>query len=250
MGVTRKAETLPLWAQVLADLRSRIAAGEFESRFPGDLDLVAHYQVSRHTVREAVRHLQAEGVLERRRGRGSFITHAPIEQPLGALYSLFRSIEAAGMTQGSVVRHLCRRSDDEAAAMLECPGETLVYLERVRYADKVPVALDCSWLPASLADPLLDVDFQHTALYEQLANRCGIRLTSGWEKIRPVLPDRTQRDVLDIDARQPAFAIERMAFRDDTPVEWRHSVVRGDRFSFVARWAKAQQDTTFEPTAD
>jgi GntR family transcriptional regulator len=247
--VTSPADTLPLWARVLEDLRSRIDAGEFDTRFPGDLELVAHYQVSRHTVREAVRHLQAEGVLERRRGRGSFITRVPIEQPIGTLYSLFRSIEANGMTQDSVVRHLRRRHDDKAAAMLGCPGQALVYLERVRLADKEPVALDCSWLPASLAEPLLDVDFHHTALYEQLATRCGIRLTSGWERIRPVLPDRTQRELLDIDPREPAFGIERMAYRDDSPVEWRHSVVRGDCFSFVARWAKEQQDTTFEPTA-
>jgi GntR family transcriptional regulator len=249
-GVTSQAQTLPLWGRVLEDLRARISAGEFETRFPGDLELVAHYRVSRHTVREAVRHLQSDGILERRRGRGSFITPAPIEQPLGNLYSLFRSIEAAGLTQESVVRYLRRARNATAATMLGCPGQWLVYLERLRLAGTEPIALDCAWLPASLAEPLLEVDFRHTALYEQLATRCGIRLTSGWEKIHPVLPDRTQRELLGIDAHEPAFGIERLAYRDDTPVEWRHSVVRGDRFSFVARWANEQQGTTFEPTTN
>ena len=239
--------SLPLWAQVLEDLRKRIADGEFVDRFPGDLELVGHYGVSRHTAREAVRHLQAEGLLERRRGLGSFVTEPRIDQPVGTLYSLFRSIEEHGIVQESVVRHLEERHDEDAALMLGCLGRPLVYLERLRLGDGKPIALDCSWLPISLARPLLTTDFHHTALYEQLAQQCGIRLTSGWERIRPVIPDRTQRELLQITTRQPAFAIERVGFCGQTPVEWRHSVVRGDRFSFVARWTSDDIATRFEP---
>jgi GntR family transcriptional regulator len=238
----------PLWSQVLEDLRRRLDAGEFADRFPADAELVEHYKVSRHTAREAVRHLQADGLLERRRGQGSFLTKPAIEQPLGTLYSLYRSIEDAGALQHSIVRYLEERHDDKAEAMLGCPGESLIYLERVRLADGEPVALDCSWLPARSCRPLLSVDFTDTALYEQLAQRCGIRLTSGWERIRPVLPDRSQRGLLDLDARQPAFAIERLANTAGGPIEWRHGVIRADRFSFVSRWAAARTDTRFEPT--
>lgn len=244
----RQPSSGPLWAQVLEDLRGRLDSGEFSSRFPSDLELVARYEVSRHTVREAVRHLQGEGLLERRRGQGSFVTLPRIEQPVGTLYSLFRSIEVRGMTQNSVVRHLEVRHDDKAATMLGClPTEALIYLERIRLADGAPIALDCSWIPRSLGAALLEVDFHHTALYEQLAQRCGLQLTSGWERIRPVLPDPAQRKLLGLGIRQPAFAIERMAFKDRTPVEWRHSVVRGDRFTFVSRWSSEKVDTSFEP---
>ncbi len=237
---------VPLWQQVLSDLRRRIEAGEFTERFPGDADLVGQYGVSRHTVREALRRLQGDGILERRRGRGSFVTGPKIEQPLGTLYSLYRSIEQTGAAQVSVVRHLEERRDDKAEAMLACIGQPLVYLERLRLADGEPVALDCSWLPARIARPLLEVDFRRTALYEELARRCGVRLTSGWERIRPVLADRAQRELLGIDAREPAFAIERLGLVGETPVEWRHGVVRGDRFSFVTRWASERLDTSFE----
>lgn len=242
-------DALPLWGQVLEDLRVRLDSGDFAERFPGDLELVDQYHVSRHTVREAVRHLQTEGLLERRRGKGSFITTSRIEQPLGTLYSLFRSVEARGLVQESVVRFLEERRDDAAATILGCgTNEPLIYLERVRLADKQPIALDCSWLPSRIARSLLDVDFHHTALYEELTDRCDIRLTSGWERIRPVFPNRTQRDLLHVGAREAAFAIERVAFAEGTPVEWRHSVVRGDRFSFVARWSAEKLDTSFEAT--
>jgi GntR family transcriptional regulator len=241
---------LPLWAQVLGDLRSRLARGEFTGRFPGDAELRETYGVSRHTVREAVRRLQAEGVIERGRGRGTFVTGAVIEQPLGALYSLFRSVEAQGYVQRSIVRHLEERRDAEAAKVLGRPeDEPLVYLERLRLADDQPIVLDCSWLPANLARPLLEVDFTRTALYHELKATCGLWPDAGWERLRPVLPTREQRDLLGLDSRAPALAIERLASSSAMPVEWRHGLVRADRFSYVARWAAQDHGAGFEPAA-
>lgn len=235
---------------MLENLRERLAAGEFSTRFPSDQELVTQYEVSRHTVREAVRHLQDEGLLERRRGQGSFIVAPTIDQPVGTLYSLFRSIESRGLTQNSIVRYQEIRRDEKAATMLGCrPNEPLIYLERVRLADDDPIALDCAWLPFHLTEPLLAADFGHTALYEELAQRCGIVLTSGWERIRPTLPDPQQATLLGVGNRQPVFAIERVAFKGSVPVEWRHSVVRGDRFSFVSRWSSEQLDTSLEPVS-
>jgi GntR family transcriptional regulator len=237
----------PLWARVLADLRQRMADGEFAERFPGDAELVSHYGVSRHTVREAVRHLQEEGLLERRRGQGSFLRGPAIEQPLGTMYSLFRSVERAGVTQESIVRVLERRHDDKAAAMLGCIGEALIHLERLRLANDEPIALESAWLPAQVAEPLLQVDFRRTALYSELHRRCGVRLTSGWERIRPVVPDRPAREALGLDPGQPVFEIERLGLQGSRPIEWRLGLVRSDRFFFVARWSADQLDTAFEP---
>jgi GntR family transcriptional regulator len=239
---------LPLWAQVLGDLRRRLASGEFGDRVPGDDELTAQYGVSRHTVREAVRRLQIEGVVERGRGRGTFVRDQVIEQPLGAIYSLFRSVEEQGFAQRSIVRRLEERQDAEAAGVLGCPpGAPLIYLERLRLADEVPIVLDCSWLPAALARPLLAVDFTHTALYQELHVRCGVRPDAGWERIRPVLPGPEQRGLLRLAARTPALAVERLATWRTTPVEWRHSLVRADRFSYVARWSAQDQGARFEP---
>ena len=248
--IVDRQSALPLWAQVLGDLRRRLARGEFRSRFPGDEELTAQYGVSRHTVREAVRRLQIEGVIERGRGRGTFVRDRMIEQPLGALYSLFRSVEEQGFVQRSIVRRLEERRDEEAARVLGCaPDEPLVYLERLRLADDEPIVLDCSWLPAALARPLLDVDFTRTALYRELLDRCGIRPDAGWERIVPVLPGRQQRELLGLPARTPALAIERLASSETTPVEWRHGLVRADRFSFVARWSAQDLGAGFVPVA-
>ena len=106
---------LPLWAQLEAELRARLEAGEFDDGFPTDAQLVKRYDVSRHTVREAIRHLNKTGVLRRERGRGTVVNKAEFEQPLGGLYSLFRSIEASGVTQTSEVLELGVVTNAEAA---------------------------------------------------------------------------------------------------------------------------------------
>ncbi len=244
-----RASPRPLWAQVLADLRLRLAAGEFEGHFPGDIQLTEQYGVSRHTVREAVRRLQLEGVVERGRGRGTFVREPHVEQSLGTLYSLFRSVEAQGFVQRSVVRRLEERRDAEAAKVLGCsPHEPLVYLERLRLADEQPIVLDCSWMPARVAHPLMEVDFAHTALYRELQMRCGVRINSGWERLHPVLPTPEQRQLLGLASRIPALGIERLSSSDSSPVEWRHGVVRTDRFSFVARWSDGEMGAAFEPS--
>ena len=229
---------LPLWAQVLDDLRRRLRAGEFDGGFPTDLELTRQYRVSRHTAREAVRRLSDEGVLRRERGRGTFLAAAPIDQPTGAIYSLFRSIEARGLDQRSVVLDLSLTTDPDVAGRLRLPaGARLVRLERVRSAAGVPLAHDTAWLPAAVAEPLLDVDFTHTALYDELAARCGVRPTAGHERVTAELPTPTERRLLRIPARQPVFRIDRRGEDGDRPLEWRRTVVRADRFAFVADWS-------------
>lgn len=248
-----RTNPLPLWAQLEHDLRRRLDAGEFDERFPTDMELVEQYGVSRHTVRDAVGRLCDDGLLERQRGRGTVVRHAEFEQPLGTLYSLFRSIEAQGVEQESEVQVLEEATDAEACDRLELPdGEPLVHLRRLRWAGGEPLALDESWLPASLARPLLTADFRHTALYAELGDRCHIRVSEGWERIRPVVPSADERRQLRLPGGQAAFAVERLA-RDatGTPVDWRNSLVRGDRYGFVARWSATDRaaEPTLEPLA-
>ncbi|MDN5749840.1 MAG: GntR family transcriptional regulator [Pseudonocardia sp.] len=130
-----RARPDPLWAQLLADLRRRLDDGEFAVAFPGELALVAEYSVSRHT--------RPRGVAQAAAGRPGSAGPVEIRQPLGALYSLFSSVEAAGLSQRSVVRTLEVRADGVIAARMGLEESTpLVYLERLRMAGTAPLAVD------------------------------------------------------------------------------------------------------------
>ena len=225
----------PLWAQLLADLRRRLAEGEFTTSFPGELALVQQYAVSRHTVREALRHLRSEGTVTAARGRKPRLAPPEVEQPLGALSSLFAAVEARGLEQRSLVRFLEVRQDGVVASRLGLEESTpLVYLERLRLAGQEPLALDRVWLPATIAAPLLSVDFTHTALYTELVSHCGISLTGGREQVRAVIPNRGETSLLRVPPRVALLAVERTGCLNGRPLEHRHTLVRGDRFAVTA----------------
>jgi GntR family transcriptional regulator len=246
-----RTSAIPLWSQVLDDLRRRIDTGELADGFPTDHELMDTYGVSRHTVRQAVGRLQQQGIVSRERGRGTFVTSPTIEQATGAIYSLYRSIAARGMTQRSRVLDLSIVTDPEIAERLELRATAqLVRLERVRLAGDEPLAHDTAWLPASVARPLLRVDFADTALYDELARRCGVRPAAGTEWISTEMPDRHERALLAIGARTPVFHICRLARAGGRPVEWRHTLVRGDRYTFVANWSPTgAYEAVLAPTA-
>ena len=229
----------PLWRQLAADLRDRSDSGEFTGGFPGEVELGRQYSVSRHTVREALRQLRADGVISTGRGRRPRLATADpvIAQPTGIAYSLFSSVEACGLVQTSVVRVLTVRADGVVAPRLGLEESTpLVHLERLRLADARPLALDRVWLPASIGECLLDVDFRRTSLYEELA-RTGIPVTGGQETVRAVIPSRAEHDILDLQPPSAVFSVERMGTSSGVPVEWRHTLIRADRFALTSTLA-------------
>lgn len=233
---------LPLWAQLEQDLRVRLDNGEFDDGFPTDQTLTDSYSVSRHTVREAVRHLNKAGILKRVRGRGTVVDRSEFEQSLGTLYSLFQSIEATGVEQTSQVLELGLVTDAAVAGHLALDSDAeLVVLKRLRLAGGEPLAIDRAWLPASFARPLLDVDWTHTALYKELADRGAPVPNQGSERLTPVVPSATDRKLLDLRSGTAAFFLERLGTREGEPVEWRTTTIRGDRYRFVADWSASER---------
>ncbi|MEM7096298.1 MAG: GntR family transcriptional regulator [Actinomycetota bacterium] len=239
-----RSQPLPLWAQLEQDLRRRLNDGEFDSgQFPTDLELTETYEVSRHTVREAIRHLNKTGLLSRQRGKGTVINRAEFEQSLGTLYSLFNSIESSGGVQRSEVLEFGERPDAEAASHLGVDdGTPLTLLARLRFADDEPLAIDRAWLPRT-GTGLDAVDWSRTALYREL-ERAGLSAPNqGWERLTPIIPTPTDRKLLGLRSRDAAFFLERLGLHDDSPVEWRTTIIRGDRYRFVSDWSRGIQSS-------
>ncbi|MDA8196954.1 MAG: GntR family transcriptional regulator [Actinomycetota bacterium] len=231
---------LPLWAQLLDDLRSRISAGEFLERFPTDKEMIEQYNVSRQTVREAVRRLELDGIVIRHRGRGTVLTNARFEQHLGTLYSLFRELEMKGHRQWSRVLTQEVIDDEELAERFELVDRKFFLLERVRFADDLEVAIDSIKIPLAFALPLVNVNFEHTSLYDELERLCNITPTRGEERIAPVLLNAQEASLLGVEPPCAALSLSRTTFTNDLLLESRMTKIRGDRYCFVSTFANSQ----------
>jgi GntR family transcriptional regulator len=240
MQALDRTSPLPLWAQLAEELRRRLLEGDLAGRLPPEPRLASDYQVSRQTVREAIRRLRDAGLLTAERGRGTFVRTPEAEPPaVAGARSLLTALEAPDDGRQAAVRVLDRSSEPRAAAQLGLPASTpLIHLERLWTVDGVPVAHDRVWLPEA-AEPLLDVDFRRIALHPALERWCGIRIDGGAERVGLAVPTGEPRRLLGLDKRQPALMIEHRGCAGDRPVEWGETLVRGDRCGLAVEWSPA-----------
>lgn len=230
VGSVSRHDPLPLWAQVSDDLRRRAATGEFAEGFPSEQTLVAQYGVSRHTVREALRGLRADGVVVAARGRASRLV-GETSQPLGMLHSLFGSAAA----RGTDLRYEIVRCEVVEAPQGPPRGE--LHLDRVRLLDGRRIAFDESRLAMPEASVLLDAPLQTVGIFECLSG-AGITVDSAEERVRvATADDPAVADRLGLHVPEPILVVDRTCRAGRRVIEQRRSHLRARAVTVSTTWA-------------
>lgn len=155
------------YEQIADYLKELISEAEPGDRLPSEAELCERFEVSRMTARQAVQLLAAGGLVERRRGAGTFVRARPIPRDLGSPLSFSGSMKARGMAASS--RTLAWGEVEptvEERRYLGLDGDEGAFvLERLRLADGTPMAIERVVMPATLAARLGD-DFQTASLHD------------------------------------------------------------------------------------
>ena len=153
-----------------------------------------------------------------------------IERRPGSCYAFAWELEARGREPRSrLLSRLTILADARLAQLLELElGSPLERIERLRMAEDEPLTLGVSILPAALTAGLDQERLAREALSD-LLERAGVAITRARETVRPIVLDRRAAELLEVPPGSAAFAIERVGWTDQRPVEWQHSVIRGDR---------------------
>jgi GntR family transcriptional regulator len=231
------AAGLPLYRRIQSDLRARMDRGDLApgTRIETEQELMTRYGVSRATIRQALGGLIADGLLEIRRGLGTYVRTRAVEHVMGGFYTFSREIERHGMTPGT--RALSVRvepADERVAGVLGlATGAPVVALSRLRLADDQPVVAETSWLPAARFPGLERFDFDRVRLYDTLITRYGVRPVRAHEAFEPVLLTAAEAELLDRRRGDPALRVERTAYDAEGAVlEYCRSTVRSDRYRY------------------
>lgn len=236
-GVDRD-DVLPLYHQLkrilVADIIARgLAPG---ARLPGDHQLCERFAVSRTVVRQALRDLELEGVIQRIKGRGTYV--APPKTPEGlvrSLSGLYEDVTSRGSRLTSSVRRLeVIPADDIVAAVLEVPPESpVVVLERLRFVDGTPWVFVVSHVAADLAPTLVQEDFSEQSLYGVL-DAYGLRRVRAHRSVEAAVADAGLARDLRIPPRAPVLLLRSVTYgEDERPVESFTAYHRGDTSRFV-----------------
>ena len=153
-------------------LRTLVEGARPGDPLPSEAELCERFSVSRMTVRQALQELTNDGLVERRRGQGTFVAHRPVHRRPGVFLSFTEEMHRRGVQATS--RLLQAGLDDprrpEAEDLGLAPGSQVVRVVRVRLADGVPVALEDAALVPGLAG-VLEEDLGGGSLHRALERR-------------------------------------------------------------------------------
>lgn len=223
--------------QITTELRRRILAGDLPegSAIPSERDLAEEYNVSRMTARAAIESLVDDGLLVRRQGQRATVAGLLAEKisRTAAFMSFSDEMRLHGwQTTSRVVKIMSTLADASTAAQLDLDiGASVIYVERVRLADGVPLALERVFLPFKRFQRLLDYDLAENSLYEVLERDFGVRPAYAEESVEAVALDSDDAAVFDLPAGALALLSRRIT-RDeqDRPVEAVTTIYRGDKY--------------------
>ncbi|WP_330461850.1 GntR family transcriptional regulator [Streptomyces sp. NBC_00820] len=224
----------PKYQRIAAELRAAIDAGDYGpgDRLPGENDLMAAHGVARMTARQALGVLQAEGIVEARKGAGVFvrdfrpIRRRGIERLAHAGWGAGRSVWATDTTGRELAVDSVAVAEEEppsaVAAVLDLAEGARACVRRRRYVlDGKPVLLSASYLRADLAagTPIAQPDTGPGGIYARLAElgRGPVRFR---EEIRSRMPSADETEQLSLPTGVPVMLMARTAYdAEGVPVE-------------------------------
>lgn len=244
-GSIDRTSDAPLYHQLKEILQAQIRAGGLKpgEQLPGEHVLCEMYGVSRTVVRQTLSDLEFENVIERRKGRGTFVAHRRFSQSLVQhLGGLHDDIKAMGRTLHSQVRRLTiELADLEIADRLRIPAQTpVVVLERLRLVDSEPWVLAISHLPVALAPDLVTLDMREQSLYEVLHRRYGIVLASSDRAVEASRADQVLAEALGIAEGEPTLKLTSVSYDENgVAAETFVAYHRADRSRFEVHLTRA-----------
>jgi len=227
----------PLYHQLKVIIEEKIESGDWSpgDRISSENDLHQMYKISRNTVQKALDELVQEGMLERKQGKGTFVSKPKIEQSLTGFYSFSKAALDQGLDLKDVIMKIETTTvNTKIAKKLQIDSsEEVIALKRVRWVNDEPIFLETSYLPKKLISKLSYEDLEEYSLYELLEKKHNIIVTNAKEVFEPVLIRETERKLLKMSKGSPCLLLDRIAYdAKGSPVEFCRSIIRGDRCRF------------------
>lgn len=244
------ASPLPLYHKVYLLLKQRLAAGGFAADvpMPGENALAAEYGVSRLTIRRSLEALEAEGLVRRRQGRGTFAAPAP---PAGGHESDIDALmeHLADMGMQTQVRLLDLQVEPAAPAVaqrLELPPGAPVHRSvRVRSHDGLAFSYLTTYVPDDIGRRIRRADLAARPLLG-IFRDLGVRVAHAEQAISAMLAEPHEAAALGVPVGSALISLRRLV-RDESgrPVEWLHALYRPDRYEY--RMDMRAHETPGEP---
>jgi Transcriptional regulators len=229
---------VPLYYQLVSIIKRNITGGILK---PGDLlpseaEIIETYQVSRSTVRQALGALQSEGLVFRRRGKGTYISNPKVKRKLDNLYSFSNDMIQQGLVPKSQIITFTKIKPalDLVQNLHLSEADAMVFeIIRVRLADDEPLLLETTFVPVKFCPFLEREMLENDSLYRILRERAFLTPFYAVETYEPMVFKKNEAVLLKCKPGMCGYFVERTSYLETGEIfELTQSLVRGDRCRF------------------
>ncbi len=230
----------PVYKQIEDIILKNITTGIWpvHSKIPDEITLAEQLEVSRGTLRKALKEVRGKGLLSQIRGKGTFVVSQQVEHPIGSsLISFAESMKQQGLSFKTIVlKKETVTPDLKVSALLELkPGEQVYYIERVRLSEQVPVIYLKNYVPVKYFEGLIREDLENIPLFECMETRYSHKIQWGRRYFRavPAIGDVVRN--LGVEAAKPIMHLEQIVYdKNSNPLECSNVWINSERFDIVS----------------
>ncbi|WP_347861667.1 GntR family transcriptional regulator [Salimicrobium sp. PL1-032A] len=226
----------PLYRKIANKIKQEIKEGRWASgaAIPTEAHLSESYGASRVTIRQAVKTLVKEGLLERVQGSGTYVREAKIEHNIFELISFTEEMRKLGKEPVNRVLdfQLIIPPDYIKHTLQLKEGEKVFYVRRQRLVDDIPYVLEDTYLPAALF-PNLSLSVMSGSKYDYIEEEIGLKIKDSNQEVTPVLPGEDVAEALHVGTDTPVLKISLYSvFDDGTVFEYSENHFKSDEYKF------------------
>ena len=218
---------LPVYIQIHDQLKNEIEQGIWKvgDRLPSERELAVKFNVSRMTLRQAIQNLADEGILERKIGSGTYVAREKVQEKMSGATSFTEIKESQNRVPSSP-------SSSEMEKLNLSKDDTILRMERIRFADDVPICFEVASVPQKLIDGYSKAEITES-LYRTLEEKGGKKIGPANQTITAVLASEKIADYLEVKRGDAVLRLRQISyFEDGTPFEYVRTQYVGNRFEF------------------
>jgi GntR family transcriptional regulator len=232
-----KKSPIPAYFQLRNIILKKIQSGEYAagSLIPSERDLGDSYGISRMTVRQALNQLVLEGVLNREKGRGTFVSRCKLEQKNIMSFSEYAR-QKGFAPSARVLRFESGDADAEVSEALGLKGGEKIYaLRRLRLASLVPVGIEEDYIPQRYCPGLEKLDLT-SSLYKLIKDGYSYSVNYVDNVVEASRPTREERELMEMGAGVPVLRIASVNYTESgIRLFYERSVYRADEYKASMR---------------
>lgn len=247
-----RASPVPFYYQIKSRIRDNIHTGRWPVGYqiPTESELCKIFNVSRTVIRQALGELEAESLIVREKGRGTFVRKPKISAGLvQSLTGYYEDMRNRGLDLSTLVlsQSVVTASETVAEALGLPPDGKVIRIERLRSVMGEPIVLAATYIPYDLAPTLVHEDLSNRSLYQLLEDKFKLVLHRGRRIIEAVKASPQEAALLRIEVGAPLLYVRSITYLiDGRPVEYYEHKQRGDRSQLEVELIRTRGETALD----